>query len=130
MGNAASSGYMMTVNNVAQILGEDWDNFLELLEQEETTLDEVAYDSMGGNVIGNETIDQAIANIYSIFQDKTTVGNSFLSIELDYYDRDMGDRYDDMEEGGFFWVSGNKRNTEAGDAFKQYIDYANFVTFG
>ncbi len=121
MGSAANSGYMMSVANVASILGQDWKDFIEYLENEGLELEELQYE---------DEDEERLNKIYELFKEKTTVGNSFLEIELAYYDSEDGDIYDEMEEGCFFWVSGNIKNTDAGEKFKSYMDYGNFVTFG
>lgn len=56
-----------------------------------------------------------------------------LTLFLNYYDPEAGDRYDELPDGSdglYFSVDGVWQRTESGEKFKEYIDTGTWTVFG
>jgi hypothetical protein len=64
------------------------------------------------------------------FVEATTVGNSHLNLHMGYYDPECGDRYDELDGGHFFYVTGDTQLSPAGERFKNMLQEKSWTVFG
>ena len=71
--------------------------------------------------------DKHVTNLFKAFEAKTG-----LTLSIDYYDEDNGDRYDEPgdEEGCIFCVGGMVQLTPAGEKYKDIITERRWTQYG
>jgi hypothetical protein len=133
MGTAPAHAWTITKENVAKIcpkefaeldaaLSGDWDAFAMAIHVD----DETAYEPF----MEKWTALQKAFELATATPEDGTSGYSELELSIDYYSREDGDCYDDLETGCYFTVDGVTKLTCAGIRFEQYLTESSWTVFG
>ena len=99
----------------------DWDEFARSIDHDLTLSED------------NERATKVLAaweQLQAAFEHATQTDWSKLSLEIGWYDRESGDRYDDLENGAYFYVEGMTCLSPAGERFQNKIDEKAWTVFG
>jgi hypothetical protein len=79
-----------------------------------------------------EDLNLLLENLFNKFKQETTVDGSSLELQLTYYDKDNGDRYDEVNstDGCVFCVYGVMRKSLPGEKFNAILEENVWTQFG
>ena len=81
----------------------------------------------------NERATKVLAaweQLQAAFEHATLTGWAGLTLNIGYYDREEGDRYDELEDGAYFYMEGMTCLSPAGERFKGKIEEKAWTVFG
>jgi hypothetical protein len=133
MGTAGCHGWIMKWEDISKICPVQAKLLESALEKTNTTLDGFCRDAEFSDFPNDEDgeyVSECWERLRDQFEIATKVGESCLSLDAFYYDSDDGDRYDELEDGGHFCVSGVQVMSEAGKKFQDQITHANWTIYG
>ena len=136
MGTAAAHAWIVSIESIRELCPNEVkaceDAFTACSNEEdgEMTWDSFANDMEMDDckVEGNPLLMWEI--LCKAFAEATKTGDSHLELNIGCYYEDDGDRYDDLEDGAYFWVEGMMQLTPAGERFKDKIEQKSWTIFG
>jgi len=99
----------------------DWDEFARAIDHDLT----LSFDNEKATVVL-----AAWEQLQAAFAHATMTGSAGLTLEIGWYDREQGDRYDELENGAYFYVDGMTCLSPAGERFKNKIEEKTWTVFG
>jgi hypothetical protein len=132
MGAAPAHGWVISDEDLKTLVPVQFAKLEQLLESDDELggLDGLAFQlSVDGPI--DKKISEAYADLADAFEQATTVEDrSHLVIDLQFYDADRGDRYDELENGHYWDVTGVEMLTPAGLKFKEVVEHKMWTQFG
>lgn len=124
MGYSAAYADVVDAKDVKKLCPKEYKALMKAIEDEGTTLEEVAEEYDWGRNISSFNISDALQHLCQKFEDKTR-----LSLSLCHYNPDKGDIYDTIDEA--FWSSeGVWERTPAGKKYADIIRRETYVIYG
>jgi hypothetical protein len=140
MGYSAASSWTIDEKDICGIVPEAWDKFVNTLNRYNLSTRDWAdaeYHDAKDDICeelqddkAKENIDIALKELYDAFAVTTSIGYTNLTLTLEYYDGDSGDRYDDLEDGAAWFVDGVTEKTSAGKHYESVLKYSRWTIFG
>jgi len=133
MGTAPCSGWIISEENIAKIVPKEWAAFQETVMKANENLD-FDFDSFAqgdDSQEGNAEVQAALTTLVSAFE-QATITTQAVGLELScfHYDRENGDRYDELEDGVNWSVEGMTQLTPSGEKFKDVIEQKGWTQYG
>lgn len=134
MGAMPCHGWTISQEHLQALLPEAWRPLQEALERHGVTLDAFAQAIdqevlVGGSKDAAAELEELLHQLYQQFHAKTTVDESFLELELMYYDAGLGSAYDELESGANWAVRGVRHYTPAGEAFRDKVERKSWTVY-
>ena len=132
MGSAPAHATVISWDNLKKLCPKECEALEKALDAtDEWTLDGFAQSAVSGDIeeVPNE-IYQCWDNLLDAFTNTTATPDSELFLSIGYYDREQGDRYDDLQEGAFFMVDGVWVKTPAAEKLGDMLEEKSWTVFG
>ena len=126
--------WIISPEKLQLLLPAAWAELQHTLSRYEVTLDELARaieqeEQIGKSADASQDIQEALHELYEQFITATTVGESFLDLELIHYDPETGDSYDQLEPGANWLVGGVREFSPAGRKFQNDVEWKGWITY-
>ena len=134
MDSAPASAYVISWDNLKSIVPQACQAFEDVWHG--LTLDEIAQEwtrdceAFEDDDDKNKALQAAWDSLCEVFTATTRVDDSELSLELGYYDSELGGQYDDLEDGAFLVLWGCISLTPAAERIKDKIEEARWTVYG
>jgi hypothetical protein len=131
MGTAACHAWTISKEGLEKVCPKEFKAIQDALDNEGMTWDEFALnreqDQVNGEVMDIGSLWEALQDS---FQKATKVDDSVLILYVGYYDADSGDRYDDLENGHYFYVDNVEQLTPAAKKIESFLTEKQWTIFG
>ena len=106
----------------------------QALQRHDAELDDLALSIVQEECVGDSEdaateLEELLHKLYQQFHVKTTVEESFLEVELMYYDEGLGSCYDELESGANWMVRGVTHYSPAGKAFQDKLEPKSWTVY-
>jgi len=134
-GAAPAASWTISNENLEKIVPVEYKQLIAVLDKHQETLDGFAIQlSMDENLLVAEDaqaeLESAFDALLKAFKTVTTVDGKFLELELQYYDADSGDIYDDLENGAIWLVDGVQQLSPPGKKFNDFVEFSQWTQYG
>ena len=129
MGTVPCRGFIMPWDEIVKICPVQTKLLESALESAEMSLDEFGQEAQFSD-LEDSFVKEAWQALCDNFERNTKVGKSCLTLSVGYYDEESGDRYDDLEGGVYFEVSGAEIISPAGEKFKDKYKLSAWTVYG
>jgi hypothetical protein len=135
MGSVPCHAWTISSEKLREIVPAAWAGLYRQLEVAGITLDQLALArdqeiEVSESDSANDAIAHDLQVLLDAFREATRIGESFLELELHYYDAESGDRYDELESGANWLVAGVQQLTPAGVRHREVVEWKGWTVFG
>ena len=123
-----ASGYVVSWDNIKKLCPLQAERLEAACESDGISLDEYAAEEP--NPDGEGAVDICFSDLLEEFEKITEVNGTGLELSIFYYNSEDGGRYDELEDGANWSVSGMTALTPAGVKFNNLVGFQRWTVFG